>query len=324
MIRYILVFLFVCLQTLAYNQVIEGTVIDKNTLDIIPFATIYFNGTSHGACSDLKGNFELDISKYASMPITISAIGYFSQIIDDYVIGEHLDIALKPKVYEFTEAVVNSKSLVRQRRANLKIFRNEFIGITENSWTCTILNEEDITFNYYTDKDTLRAYASKPIIISNKAMGYNITYFLEKFEFYRDTEFTFFAGNFIFEEDSTQDQNLVNKNREYAYNGSRMHFFRSLWANKLASNNFKIKNRKGKTIKYKDIVVQDNNGNKYLKSDENLYIYYYSKRTELILYTSLLYFSKEGNFSPEGMLWNGAMSIYRIADWLPLEYKPED
>ncbi len=324
MIKYLLMILFVGFHFCAYNQIVNGVVINNKTKEVIPFATIYFNGTTTGTSSNLDGLFEINIQKHSSNPIVVSAIGYNSELIEDLITDDQITVKLRPKIYDIDEAVVQSKSLVRQRRINLRIFKREFIGETENSWDCKILNEEDISFNYFHDDDTLKAYTSKPIIIENKALGYNITYFLDKFEYYKDSKSTYFRGNFIFKEDSTINKEMVEKKREYTYNGSRMHFFRSLWADDLKSNDFKIRNSKGKVIKYKDVVIINDEGNKYLRNNGNITIQYHTIESKLILSTRLLPFNQNGSFGSTGILWEGDMSIYRIADWLPLDYKKGD
>ena len=71
---------------------------------------------------------------------------------------------------------------------------------------CKILNEEDITFNYDSDDDTVKAYALAPILIENKSLGYKITYYLDRFQYYKRTAATFFSGNMIFTEDLTDNE----------------------------------------------------------------------------------------------------------------------
>lgn len=323
MIKYILIILFTNIQFVGYNQVIKGVVLDKYTKDKVSFATVYFSGTSMGTSSDQNGNFELDIAQYASKPLTISAIGYYSKTITDLSEGDQLIIKLIPKVYNINEAVVSSESLVRKRKANLRLFREEFLGTTDNAWDCKIVNRKDITFNYYEDEDTLKAYALKPIIIKNRALGYNITYYLDVFEYYRNSKYVYFTGNFIFEEDSAANQELIEENRRYSYNGSRMHFFRALWANELSTNHFRIINSENKKVKYEDVVIHDDNNNKYLKYKGNLRVYYYSIESKLILSSKIVSFEQNGNFDPAGIHWEGDMAGMRIADWLPLEYSIE-
>ena len=80
----------------------------------------------------------------------------------------------------------------------MRIFRNEFLGRSSNASNCIIMNEGDITFNYQTNKDTLKAIAYKPLVILNQALGYQVTYYLDKFEYDKVHKTTVFAGNIIF------------------------------------------------------------------------------------------------------------------------------
>jgi hypothetical protein len=243
-----LTLLFFQITIISFSQIIKGTISDKNTKSAIYYASVYINGTFIGTYTDENGNFELDISKSPSMPISISAIGYYSVTLDEYSVSKLLIILLEPKVFELQEVVIKAKAINRQRRANMVIFRNEFLGTTDNGRMCDILNEEDITFNYGSDKDTLKAYASKPIILENRALGYKITYYLDAFEFYRKEQSFFFKGNMVFTEDLTSDESkkqYYTKQRQYAYIGSRMHFFRMLYTNSLSATGFIVKNPAG-------------------------------------------------------------------------------
>lgn len=151
--KYILLFLFIICYTVGYCQVVRGVVLDNKTKTPISFASVYFNSTLAGTISDAKGYFELDRSKYPSMPITISAIGYYSFMLADFSTTQPIQIFLKSKEYELKETVIKSKSLVRDRMRNMKKFKEEFLGTTENAWKCRILNDNDITFDYYADKE---------------------------------------------------------------------------------------------------------------------------------------------------------------------------
>jgi len=65
----------------------------------VNFATVYFNGTFVGTHSDQNGYFELDISKYKSMPLTVSALGYYTVTISDLSSAKYYRILLVPKVF---------------------------------------------------------------------------------------------------------------------------------------------------------------------------------------------------------------------------------
>jgi hypothetical protein len=320
----ILVLLFLNFCLISYNQIIKGTVYDQKTHEVIYSASVYFNGTFAGTLTDKDGNFQLDNSKGSQMPLTISALGYYSATINDYSSSKPVLVYLAPKLFELNEVVVNAKSHSWKRKENLEIFRQEFLGKTKNSLYCRILNEEDIKFRYDSD-DTVKAYAVKPIQIENKALGYKITYYLDKFEYYKLSSSFFFQGNIMFSKDMTVDEakkEFFESNRKVAYLGSRMQFFRSLWVNDLNSAGFTVKNPAAETLDYHKITEQDTGNKKYLKYPSPLGICYYSKSPTsfLIILKDKVFFDSTGYFDPMGINWEGAMAQQRIAEWLPYEY----
>jgi hypothetical protein len=320
-----LLFLFINIYLAAYNQVIKGTVYDKKTKTIIYSAAVYINGTFVGTLTDQNGSFKLDISKYPLMPLTISAIGYFSVTLNDISAVKPLLIYMDPKLFELDEVVVNAKSNNWERREDLTVFRNEFLGTTGNALSCKILNENEIKFKRSAGNDTLKAFAAKPIFIENKALGYKITYYLDKFEYYRRSTSFFFKGNIIFQKDSTTEeskQQFFERKRKFSYLGSRMHFFRMLWINDLNSAGFTVKNSANETIGYDKIVYQTGSHEKYLKYVRGMGICYYTKQpTSFIVFIrDNVYFDANGYFDPSCISWEGEMARQRIADLLPFEY----
>jgi hypothetical protein len=192
MIRSVLIIPMILLSTFLSGQVITGAVLNQETREPIDYASVFFNGTFVGTTTDEEGRFELDISNYRSRPLSIRAVGYFTETIPRLFPGKTFQILLKPRFYNIEEVSVTTRSLVRKRRACMRIFKKEFIGLTSNAHKCYILNEEDITFNYHTDDDTLRAFASKPILLQNLSLGYDITYYLDRFEYIRSGNIVFF------------------------------------------------------------------------------------------------------------------------------------
>lgn len=323
--KMILFVLCVNIYTIASCQLIRGTVIDATTKSAIGFASVYFNATFAGTTSDKDGNFELDISKNASMPLTVSAVGYYSVTLAHFQTARQLVVRLTPKVYELNEASVKAKSLKGKRKSNMRLFRAEFLGTGANADNCKILNENDISFNYYSDTDTLKAFALKPLVIDNRALGYKLTYYLDKFEYYRRVRSTFFMGNMIFNDevgvDTIQKQHY-NKIRKQTYLGSRMHFFRILWEDTLKTSKFIIEGPAHEELKHNQIVLQVDQ-NKYLGYSKNLHVYYGRSDSYIVFRKKSVYFDKTGYFDPSGINWIGEMGDQRIADWLPYEYRME-
>ncbi len=326
--KFILVFLVVNFCFTTYSQVIKGTVFDKKNGDVIPYASIYFNKTFVGTQSRINGNFELDISENKSMPLTISAIGYYSITLSDFSPNSPVIVNLEPKTYSVDEVIVSNKSLVKKRKSNLKVFKRYFLGLTFNAKSCEIGNEEDISFNYGSDHDTIKAFASKPLLIHNKAMGYKITFFLDKFEYVKKDRSFIYKGNIIFTEDM-MDINSTNldyeENRKRAYDGSRTHFFKALWSDNLESEGFILLNSEEEYVKYKDVVstgfrYQDGAfiNSKFIGYKEPLQINFFKMSTVFFL-KDKCYFEKNGDYDLSALWWEGDMSERRVGDALPIK-----
>ncbi len=307
---------------IASCQVIKGKVFDSSTNQAIISASVYFNGTYIGTTSDKDGKFELDISRNKNMPLTVSAIGYYSVTLKQFEEGKTLEVKLSPKDYVINQANVKAKSLKNKRKMCLRLFKEEFLGDDYKEMKCEIENENDITFNYEADFDTIKAFARNPIRILNKGLGYKITYFLNKFEYSWKNSGILYEGNFIFQDmataDSAQKQRFHNT-RFSVYEGSRMQFFRTLWADSLNISQFLISNKFGQPLGVKDIVKQVNE-KKYLTYPDKIIVNYNMKTTQLVFLNKSVFFDKNGYFDGSGINWIGVMGVQRIADTLPHEY----
>ena len=325
--RIVLFLLLANIYQIGHSQIVKGNILDKSDNSKIYFASIYINGTSVGTNSDQNGYFELDISKYGSLPLTISALGYNSVTLTDFSKEKPIEVYLTPKTFELNEVFVVAKSTGKERKANLKLFRDQFLGSSYNGQNCAIMNEGDITFKNGISHDTLKAFASKPILIVNNALGYKITYYLDKFEYYRKSKSFLYQGSAIFKEDLTSEitNKFFEKRRKNAYLGSRSHFFASLWANKLKLNGFTIMNSKDQILNFEDIVIERSGFKKYLSYKGNLGIYYFPKSSnstiELLRTIDPVFFDSSGYFDGSGVKIIGQMAQQRIGDLLPYDYR---
>ena len=302
-------------------QVIRGTVVDSQNEDVVSFASVYFSGTTIGTVTGEDGKFEMDISRHPFLPLTVSAVGYSSVTLDEFSADVPLKIYLAPRVYEIAPIDISTRSLERERRANLRIFRNEFLGRTSYARRCEILNEQDITFNYGSDKDTLIAVALKPIQIRNEALGYIITFHLERFEFYRKPGSALYTGTFIFREmaGSLSSRSLYERRRNNAYHGSVMHFFRSSWANDLTDQRFLVRDQEGNFLSYVDIVFNED-GQKYLSHRGDLTVDYKGQTSFIRFLKFQVSFEESGYFDPVAIMFTGEMSKQRVGEALPLDF----
>lgn len=320
--------MFLFFYSTIYCQIIKGTVLEKNTNSPIEHALVYFNGTSVGTYTDQKGSFELDITKNNFMPLTISALGYYSVTLNDFTVNNPLIIYLTLKVFELNEITISAKADVLLRKENLKIFKEIFLGVSDNASNCEIVNESDILI--FHENDTLKAYSLKPIFVNNKALGYKISYYLDKFEFNGNEGTYHFEGNIIFNEDlptNNRQKKNIELRRLNTYLGSKMYFFRELWENNLNSAGFSVATLKKVRLNYNDIVIQKINPLnldtlKYLKYKERISISYFSQFPESFIkfVKDSVYFDRNGYFDGSGITWEGRMEEQRIADMLPYDY----
>lgn len=104
------------------QQVIEGRVVDKQTGEPVPFASIGIVGTSKGTSSNLNGQFSLSVIEPFS--IKISCVGYESRLIN--TIEDLKTIELKPTIVQLREIVVTKRKpvdpakIVRKALASVK------------------------------------------------------------------------------------------------------------------------------------------------------------------------------------------------------------
>jgi hypothetical protein len=122
-------------------------------------------------------------------------------------------------------------------------FIENFIGTTNNSKQCSIKNKDDIKFYFSKKRNRLKVLATQPIEIVNEALGYNIKYTLDSFTYEYNTQVCLYTGYPLFEEKEASNEEQKNKwnaNRLLAYNGSMLHFMRSLFNKQLKEDGFEI------------------------------------------------------------------------------------
>lgn len=305
-----------------FSQTIHGFILDNNTKKPIPYANVYFNGTYIGTSANESGEFDLSLKENNPRPISATSVGYYSMTLYDYQIDSMVYIFLEPKVYDIGAVIIRPDKMPRVQKE--KMFREEFLGKDYNATRCKIENMEDIILVYNNSNKSLNAFCDKPIILENNALKYRIYYFLDQFTSSKDS--AFMGGTYYFSEIPHRHKKIIAERRKNAYLGSRMHFIRSLWANRLEEEGFIMNIVDSSNIGYANLVVDSTAHEKLLSQDKNVVVLYPKK-----LQKSLLIFSKKnvaieksGYFDPYGLRWSGFMASQRMADLLPFEYLVTD
>ena len=240
---------------------ISGTVINEVTGAPMPAASVFAQNTTLGTATDADGNFKLQLPA-GGYDLIITYTGYRteSRRISAADAGEKINIQLREKEKELETVAIVSTNEVADGLAKYGAFFNEaFIGKTANSSFTSIQNPEVLHFFFSRKKNRLKITATEPLVIKNNALGYNIKYTLDSFTHEYNTEVSTYTGYPLFEEmqgDSMQKQQWAAERRK-AYNGSLLHFMRSIYYKELKAQKFEIQflvkiNDKDNAVKIKD------------------------------------------------------------------------
>ncbi len=314
------------------SQTIDAYIFDKNTSEPLFGTTIYIDGTTIGTTTNSEGYFELDLKNSKNSNLIISFLGYQTQVFEVNSSQFPKNIYLEESESQLDEVIVEPDNWSRERK--LRIFKSEFLGKTEASKYCKIINEKDITLIYKASSNTLIAYSEKPIIIKNKYLGYQINYNLMDFEikFNYDTmgllhtHKVYYVGTSYFTELHKKTKKKVLKNRANEYYGSLLHFMRSLANKRLSENKFRIfdKSFQIPTYKYFDITREDNQTQvTLLKKKLNiLYDQFDQSSIQLQNDNTKFLIDEFGNYSPpNNLIFGGNLGKKRVSNMLPLNFE---
>ena len=331
---------FICsflLTSLLYSQTITGTVVDSKTKQPLMAVSVYFDNTTIGTTTDDYGRFVIDYSDAIQTNLIVSYLGYETLIISDYRQRSHsMSIALKESLNQLDEVVVNADDGL-SRKQKLKLFRKEFLGFSEFSKSCKILNEDDLILRYNKKDMVLSVSAKKPVLVKNRSLQYEIAYDIQDFEItfrYVDAKLDQFGIHSVlytgtsFYKDLNNGKKRTLKHRKKAYKGSVQHFMRSLYNLNLEDEGFVIFHNKFKVDEWAFFKVEDLKDSSFKKVSLEAKVNILFKGNDQSVLTpvvSQFYIDKFGNYTPiPGLLFSGVMGDYRIGDLLPTNYQLQE
>ncbi|GAA4335321.1 hypothetical protein GCM10023149_43250 [Mucilaginibacter gynuensis] len=234
--------IFVSFNVLAQESYsISGTVIDEKR-EPMPGVTIFISGSQQITATDKDGRFTFSGMKAGNYSLSVKMLGYSAPSQTVVIHDKSVDIsfALEVKSIVLNEVKIGAN---KNRERYYAIFKDQFLGTSDNARNCVILNPEIINFNGQKiagDNIILKAGADDFLIIENEQLGYRIKYLLKTFEYNSVKQLTYYDGDNSFEELEGTDKQKKTwaQNRLTAYNGSMMHFLRSVFANTVADEGF--------------------------------------------------------------------------------------
>lgn len=226
----VLLFLMIFPFYVLFSQTIIGTVV--NDIDKpIENVNIYLDGTKTGTTSAADGSFSLTSKNNNSL--VFQKDNYETVIVNTSdVLNKKLKVVLI-KAKEIEEVVIIPFTETAYKNY-IKYFLDSFIGSDQSN--VKIKNQRSLKFSYDKTNKILRVKAPQTLIIENKNLGYKIDYNLQDFVGDFENKTTRYTGTSFFKE--TKNTDKVKLNRMNAYDGSQVHFFRSVFANKVADEGF--------------------------------------------------------------------------------------
>lgn len=236
-LKKILVFLlFVASFTVHSQQIIKGFVLTQNR-EAAKNVSVFFNYTTKHILTNENGYFELSTSE-GYQELIISSPGYKS-------IKHKLEVTKYNSALTFI--LVKNDSYFKPQLQDKEVFnhfftqfKEVFLGTTALSKNCVIKNPEVLRFSFDVFNGLLSAKSVSPLEIENKSLGYKTFYDLVSFNF--SPEKTSYDGYAYYKEmkASPEVETQWKKNRKIAYEGSRVHFIRSLINRDLEKQGFFI------------------------------------------------------------------------------------
>jgi hypothetical protein len=335
---------------------IKGRIRDNNTLEPIPYATIYINFTMIGTYSNQSGEFTLENVPLGQHELIVSHAAFQlnqSNIILKDSIPVFRDIKLKGQI--LNEIMVSSKK-DNQWKEQLKRFNLLFFGIGPYSKQCKILNPWVLEFKA-DNNGSFSAEASVPLNIENLSLGYQLTYQLKQFKT-TPTNYTI-SGVVWFQQIVTVDSALIelwDSRRRDVYLGSQRHLFKAIIDNRVIEEGFEMYkdisgvpdivrqsrfllnvNTSLRKVTSADVVASKTGNNQNLvKFPSRTEVHYIRKKSPPKIYRNLtvpiswlevnggsLNISNQGiALNPSKLYASGAMSESRVSELLPYDYQP--
>ncbi|GLU53901.1 hypothetical protein Dfri01_33620 [Dyadobacter frigoris] len=328
----------------------KGRVIDEETNKPLEFVSVYITNSTIGTLTNDNGGFSLmlDPGKYE---VVVSLVGY-APIVHPIMIKND-EMAMTPVLFKIPQQAyaLDAISVTGKRDAswysNLRLFKDYFLGKSAIAQKCKLLNPDALITEFNVEKQTLTVTAKEPLKIQNPELGYNINFLLIAFVLNKSEGYVSYLGYPHFEPmdgKDSQKRQWAEKRLE-VFQGSSMHFARSLRDQKLQQEGFRVT----RAITYGDVSYDeylsypDNEAKMefkgalrvvYLRKMEDLeYVYANNssgikkasyQTSTITLKDQYVLLDKNGRFEkPLGIIFNGYWSWDKVGDMLPFDYFPQ-
>ena len=228
------------LQLFARTSHLNGTVIDAASHLPVKGAKAFINRSMEFAISDSLGKFSLIDTLSLPVELVVTMPGYETLLyfVKDAKPTLQLRFELVKKKHAF--GPIDSTKLLQYE----DIFLRHFFGITYNVRETFIANPSVLRYRFDEASGTLSVTSNGLVDIINDGLGYMIHYQLDTFSLNIAKNLSDFSGYCFFTQLKTQKPFIISKwdmRRQLAYNGSMLHFIRTLKKNTISDEGFIIR-----------------------------------------------------------------------------------
>jgi hypothetical protein len=229
--------------SVAAQAALTGTVRDSLTRQPLPFASVFLANTTRGTTTDAQGRYSLPGVPMGRYELAATYLGYQLRQRPLAVSGRAVqaDVALLPANQQLAEVVVRPNP---HREADYQRFLELFLGTSTRAKQCRVRNPDALRVDYDAERNALTASASQPVEIDNLALGYRLTFYDLDFRAdFADQSMTVTTlSHLAFRElpGGEARQRRWAASRQLAYQGSYMHFLRSVYTNTVSESGFEV------------------------------------------------------------------------------------
>jgi hypothetical protein len=231
----------------AQDRKITGRAVDAISDLPIELVNIFITNTTFGTTTDKNGNFSLAIPN-GQYEVVVSMVGY-EPLVHPITLSATDTKQNLVFVFQLTPAQteLNAVSVKTKRDpewyTNLEMFKEGFIGKSTIASKCKLVNPETLIIVYDEKSNTLKVNAKDLLVIENPELGFRISYLLIEYNYDYSSKYLTYLGYPLFElmKGKKNRERKWQKNRLKAYNGSAMHFVRTLRNEKLEEEGFNLR-----------------------------------------------------------------------------------
>ncbi len=221
---------------------VTGVVLDSASREPLNAASVFCQNTTLGTATNKQGEFSLQL-KSGGYDLIFTYTGYTTQTIR--ITGEtsKFEVLMSKEDKSLGEVIIKSSNEVKDGWEKYgAFFLDHFIGSTPNAAQCELKNPEVLKFYLLKKSNKLRVLATEPLLVANRALGYNIRYQLDSFIYFYNTDINSYRGYCLYTEMEGSDslKRVWARNRVNAYYGSRLQFMRSVYDSTLVEDGWTL------------------------------------------------------------------------------------